>query len=321
MSNESERTPTSISRPTRTLRVIAVVCVSALAFVFSNHDGPQDFEQIWFGAGKMLEGSDPYAAIGPGRERDQTWPLLYPGPALVIATPFRLLSARTARIVFTVLGAAVLATVLTRDGFARLPLFASYSFLSAVSLAQWTPLLAVSVLVPAVGFFAAAKPNVGLAVLAGTRNLRALATTLAGCIGVTMVSLIAVPSWPAAWIEATRHAPANVPMVTLLPLGPLLLLSLLRWRRPEARMLAALALTPQNPVPHGSVLMFAAPWRWWEACGLAALSWAVVPLVYRSGVDTTTYSGFAKAMGPATVTLVYLPMVIAVLRRPNRAEP
>jgi hypothetical protein len=86
-------------------------------------------------------------------------------------------------------------------------------------------------------------------------------------------------------------------------------------------MLAALALTPQNPVPHGAMLMFAAPWRWWEACAFAALSWGVVPLVYRSGVDTTTYSGFAKAMGPATVALVYLPMVIAVLRRPNRAEP
>jgi len=298
----------------------AVICVSTLAFVFANHAGPQDFEQVWFGAGKMLHGSDPYAAIGPGRERDQQWPLLYPGPALVIAAPLHALSARAARVVFSVLGAAALTFAMTRDGFERLRLFASYSFLSAVSLAQWTPVLALSVLVPSVGFFAAAKPNVGVAALAGARDRRALARMIIGCIAVTVVSIIALPSWPASWLDATRHAPANVPLVTFLPLGPLVLLVAFRWRRPEARMLGALALVPQNPVPHSAVLMFAAPWHWWEASALAALSWAVVPIVYRSGIDTTTYAGFARAMGHATVAFVYLPMVVAVLRRPNRSE-
>src|SRR5687767_13567577 len=99
------------------LRGLAVVGVSMLAFVFANHDGDQDFEQIWFGASKMLDGSDPYSAIGPGRERDQQWPLLYPGPALVVVSPFTALPPKTARIAFSVLGAAVLTAAITRDGF------------------------------------------------------------------------------------------------------------------------------------------------------------------------------------------------------------
>jgi hypothetical protein len=307
-------------RSSKALRSAAVVCAAALAFVFSNHNGAQDFEQVWFGAGKMLERADPYAAIGPGRERDQQWPLLYPGPALVIAAPFRVLAAHTARVLFSVLGAGVLALVLTRDGFDRLPLLASYSFLSAVSLGQWTPWLATGVVVPALGLFAAAKPNVGMAALAGAANLRAFAKMAIGAAAVTLLSLVVLPSWPAAWLEATRHAPANVPLCTILPGGPLLLLTLLRWRRPDARMLTVLALVPQNPVPHGAVLMFAAPWRWWEATILAGLSWLVVPIVYRSGIDTASYAGFARAMGQATVWLVYVPMVIAILRRKNRAD-
>lgn len=292
----------AVSRLVRAV-VVAVVCV--LAFVFANHDGDQDFEQVWFGASKMRAGADPYAAIGPGRERDQRWPLLYPGPALVIVTPFTFVPPKTARVMFSVLGATVLAVAMTRDGFARIPLFASYPFLSAVSLSQWTPWLAAGVLIPALGFFAAAKPNVGIAALAGASDRRALLLMLVGCCIVTAMSLVALPSWPASWTAATEQAPANVPLATLLPAGPFLLLALLRWRRPEARMLAALALVPQNPVPHGAVVMFAMRWRWWEACAITALSWAVVPLVYRTGVDVSTYRGFANAMGPATAALVF----------------
>lgn len=249
--------------------------------------------------------------------------MLYPGTALTIVAPFAAvggIEAHAARVVFTVLGACTLTFLLTRDGYGRLPLLLSYSFLSALSLGQWTPWLAAAALAPTLGFLAAAKPNVGLAVLAGVSNRRSLTRMVAGCGLLLLVSLAILPSWPVSWLDATRHAPANVPLVTILPAGPLLLLSLLRWRRRDARMLAALALVPQNPVPHAAVIMFSAPWRWWESLILSALSWIVVPLVYRPGVDVRSYSGFARAMGSATIMFVFLPMVVTLLARPNRED-
>src|SRR4029079_7018721 len=57
-------------------------------------------------------------------------------------------------------------------------------------------------------------------------------------------TLLIQPSWPSEWLRNLHSMPPH-PMPIQLPGGFLILLVLLRWRRPEARLMAAMACVPQ----------------------------------------------------------------------------
>ena len=95
-----------------------------------------------------------------------------------------------------------------------------------------------------------------------------------------------------------------------------MLLGLLRWRRPEGRLLALLAVIPQTPGLYDTLLLFAIPATLNEACVLALLShaarWVLLP--------TAAYPVFqevADETAVVSIMLVYLPALIMLLRRPN----
>jgi hypothetical protein len=94
------------------------------------------------------------------------------------------------------------------------------------------------------------------------------------------------------------------------------ILLLLRWRRPEARLVLALACVPQTPLLYGTVPLFVVPSTiveggvLWLGSWLAAL-WLSIGGPYGSRLDRFTVS--ATAIG----WLLYLPCVLMVLRRPN----
>lgn len=50
------------------VRLVITVAVGWMAFVIASHRGPQDFEQVWYAARTLLEGHEPYATFGPGRQ-------------------------------------------------------------------------------------------------------------------------------------------------------------------------------------------------------------------------------------------------------------
>ena len=54
--------------------------------------------------------------------------------------------------------------------------------------------------------------------------------------------------------------------------GPLILLALLRWRRPEARLLVALGCIPHTTMLYEALPLFLVARRWQEGVLLAALS-------------------------------------------------
>ena len=93
-----------------------------------------------------------------------------------------------------------------------------------------------------------------------------------------------------------------------------LALALLRWRRPEARLLAALACVPQTMLPYEAVPLFLIPCGWVESVGLVALSYAMTWAVHdvpRSFVPRSLAFAWAVPL------FLFLPAALMIVRRPN----
>jgi hypothetical protein len=113
--------------------------------------------------------------------------------------------------------------------------------LIAVFSVQWTPLLTAAVLLPWLGATWVAKPTTGAALLAAYPDRRAVV----GGVALVALAFAASPRWIEGWRTALQGAP-QLPGIFRLG-GVVLLLALCRWRLPEGRQLAALALVPLSP--------------------------------------------------------------------------
>jgi len=295
--------------------VVALACVAILAFdSVAEPDAVPDFDHVWFAARSILEGRDPYQLIGPGREYNWPWAFYYPLTAPTSILPLGLLPLAAARILYVAVPAGLLAFLLTRNGFNKLPLFASGAFLISVKTAQWGPLMMCSLLLPWLGFFCAAKPNLALGILAGTRSFRALARMLAGVIVVVLLSLALQPEWPKRWLEVIASAPQPLSILTLAG-GPLLLLALLRWRRWEARMLLLFLLVPQTSGAVGTLPLLLVPRSFRALTVLSILSYVPIFFAPQPG---QTIEQWAYREAFATLFAVYLPVLWLIVRMPNQ---
>jgi hypothetical protein len=167
---------------------------------------------------------------------------------------------------------------------------------------------------PGLGFLLMAKPNVGLASFA-TLNQRGLRMAAAGCALALAVGFALRPDWFARWRDATAVSP-HILAPVLLPGGFLLLLAAARWRRPEARLFLTLAVLPHTPSLYDLLLLFFACRTLRESIVLALLTqslyWGIV--IFGS---FDTFDAYARGLGTAAVFLVYLPVLVAILFRPN----
>ena len=98
---------------------------------------------------------------------------------------------------------------------------------------------------PWLGPIVAAKPNLGLAILAGQRSRRSALILITGSLVLLAVSLALDPGWPGKWRASVGSAAHFTPLL-LRPGGFLVLLALLRYRDPDARLLLILGLIPQS---------------------------------------------------------------------------
>jgi hypothetical protein len=238
-----------ISRPrwlrldTRRLSIACAIGVAAglLAFAFLDRPGSGgDFFFVWSSARTLLAGKNPYHTIPVGPENPGNDVLQYPLPALLLIAPLAWLPVALAGGLFIGIASAFLAYALTRDGFHRLPMFMGAPFLMAVSLGQWSPLVTAAALESNLSFVFAAKPNLGAPAWLYRPNVRAIVLGLA----IIVLSLAVLPSWPMDWYHNISSRPEKFsPIRTMV--GPLLLLALIKWRKPEARLLVAMACVPQ----------------------------------------------------------------------------
>jgi hypothetical protein len=278
----------------------------------------RDIDQTWYAVRALFAGRNPYAEIGPGLSFD--WPayFFYPIHAPLAIAPLAAFSRPVAAILFAALASAAFVWGATRRSLVPAVVITSASAAFAAEAVQWSPLLGAAYGIPWLGVVLFAKPTIGAAVfVARPTRWAVIGAAVLGAIG-----LLILPSWPADWLAAVRHTslvtPGGTPYLApvLTPGGALSLLMLLRWRRPEARLVLALACVPQTPLLYETVPLFLVPQTVIEGGVLWLGSWLVALWQSAGGPYHTDFERFtasARAIG----WLLYLPCVAIILRRPN----
>jgi hypothetical protein len=316
--SDPERSAEFRERAAVALVFALVTAIFTAARVWHEPNWPTDFDQLWYAARAVVNGQNPYDAVGPGKPFPWNWPLLYPMPAVLFAVPFTVVPVAVARIAFSTTGAALLGWALGGRVRTHWPMLLSAAFIIAASRAQWSPFLLAAAWLPGLGFLISAKPNVGLAALA-SQDRPGLLWGLAGSTVILALSFVVQPDWYARWREATNSALHIQAAITALPAGPVLVLAALRWRRPEARLLLALSVVPHTPSLYDLLLLFFVCRTVRETLTLALLTQVLYWSIVLFG-SFMTFDAYASWLGRWAVMIVYVPVLIAVLLRPNTAD-
>jgi hypothetical protein len=290
---------------------VAFVVGFRLALYASHPELVTDFDILYYAAAHFLRGENPY----PITHQWSYYPLFYPLPAVVLAIPFTVLPLEPARAAFDIVvgGAFTYALWRYRGPYALLAVL-SGAYLFAMRNGQMTPLIVAAGLIPALSFLLVLKPNTGLAVWLW-RPRRA---AVIGGLVMLALSVVVLPSWPLDWWRALQDQNEHLLPPIFRPFGFLLLLALIRWRTPEGRLLLALAVIPQNVLPHELVPLALIPSNAVEMGIYIAGSWLALIFAGRAwGIPDFTVPGLVVVGWPAMLLAVYLPMLYLVLKRPN----
>jgi hypothetical protein len=298
----------------RGLIALAIGCFAA-AVVNAGHQPPvpqSDWDETWVAGRALLDGLDPYGVLAAAHDAGQfSYPLVYPAPAVLVAAPFATLPLQSALWVWAGVGTAALTWTLLGRGWWGLLGLCSAFYLHALISLQWSPLLTAAVGVPALGLVWAAKPTIGVALFVGWPSRAALI----GGLALLVLSFFLMPGWVPRFLEASLAMPHTTPIVGRAG-GFLLLLSFLRWRRPEARMLGMLALVPQTTLLYEMVPLLLIPRTRREMLVLVGLSLIAGGFALR--LDPGHHLTAAiTTLWPVALTLIYLPSLLLVLRREN----
>jgi hypothetical protein len=277
---------TSARHRDRVLVAFGVACAAAAIALYTlrvtvNPNNASDFTWYWRAGRAILEGQSPYRVINPDGPYPRSAGFLYTLPAALIAAPFALLPLWPGMVAFCAFTAGTLAFVMTRDGYWRLPLLMSFPMLWCVKSGQWTPLAVAAALSPGLACLAVAKPTIAAVAFAHSPTRRFAASATA----ILLLALALAPGWPLEYLAEIRvRAAVNYGVPFLVFPGPLLLLAVARWRRPEARPLLALACVPQTMLFYDQ---------------LPLLVVTLVPERFRDGVgQLPTYRGHIFSASP-----------------------
>jgi hypothetical protein len=275
-----------------------------------------DFDFVWIGLNAFVHGRNPYQAVADAQVRG---PLYYPMPALVAFAPLGYLSAGMARILFAGLGYAALAYAAAgRPGGLFVCLLSASAIIGGVG-GQWSPLLTAGAAAPWLSALWVCKPGIGLALWCAYPSRWAVI----GGIALLLLSFVLMPSWLGEWRQVLG-SPVHAPPL-LRPGGFLLLAALLRWRRPEGRLLAALCCLPHVTTLYETVPLFLVPSNRHQAYLLLVLSYVAA---VAQAVVQPDGSLLEQVVGrwPVLLICLYLPALVMVMLRPNEcpdaaAEP
>lgn len=308
----------------RVWTALAIGVISGVfTWLYSLREGSvADFYYPLSAARIFLDGQNPYLVMGTSAaDISKDTALFYPFTAVMAALPLARLPQGVGTAVFLGLSAALLAFFITRDGLWRIHVFASSSFVLAVVLGQFSPLLMLMAFSPALGMVAALKPNIGLALFLRRPSIRA-AVSIAALVGL---SLLIFPTWPVHWIHVVR-ADVTETGVHVMPIrefgGFLLLASVLCWKRASGRLLLAMSCVPQGLFFYDALPLWLIPQTRQQSIFLTACSQAATFTWYfflREGQSVV------RAAAPSIIWLIYMPALSIVLwqwwqdRRASRA--
>ena len=293
----------------------------AYLFATVSRTWKQDLAQVWFAARMILANRNPYDLIGPGLEFSWPAPFFYPLPAAVAATPLAPLPEPIAMAVFAAAAGGLFAWALTQHGYAPLLAFASPCVWQAFEVVQWSPLFAAATVILPLSVLLVAKPTIGFAIFAARPSRWAIG----GGVVLAVIAFAVQPTWVEDWRRALGSQsyvagvgfPYMVPAT--LPGGVLVLTVLLRWRRSEARLLAALVCVPQTLLPYEAVLLYLVPRGWLQCATMMWLTYAMWSTMHRSAHPdiVVNLAGYISESGRAIVLFLYLPAALMVILRRN----
>jgi hypothetical protein len=272
--------------------------------------GGGDFLMLWRATRIVLSGGDPYLLKWWTDLRAAQTPFYYPLPAIGIGLPFVWLRAQDAAVAFVALSAGLLGFILSKYDLDRLAIVFSVPFVFAAQLSQTTFLIVALGLLPALAGLTVMKPNIGLALFAYRPAWRTAVLGAALLLG----SVVFWPWWPREWVGLVRDSPVHhSPLST--GVGAVAVLALLRWRRPEARLLFAMSVIPHALYFYDELPLWLVAASRRQAMMLTASSWlGWVGWVATSGapggpllIDTPVW----------VVVALYLPSLLMVLAREN----
>jgi hypothetical protein len=264
-----------------------------------------DFDQLYHSAVIIRDGGNPYRSPPPHLR----YPFYYPLPAVLVAMPFTALPLALARPAFDIAVGWIFAYALWRHApYALLALF-SGAYLFAMRAGQTTPMVVAASLIPTLGFLLTVKSNTGLACLIARPSRQAII----GGLLIVALSVILLPSWPLDWWAAIQES-QHIRSPVLRPFGWLLLLAAFRWRTSGGRLLLALAVIPQNTLPHELVPLVMIPGNAVEMAIYVVGSWVAVALTSVAMERATSLSGLVTDVWLVLLLSVYLPALYMVLR-------
>ena len=302
-------------------RLVLVIGIAVLTGVWtawvrlSHPTMASDLEIVLLGAKAWLAGSDPYATVTVGPPGSEI-PVMYPFPAMLLFAPFVALPAPVIDVLWNAIGAGCLAWALTSEQLfpPSLAMFIATPFVMAVQASQWTPQLTAAALLPWGGWLFACKPTTALWLFAYRPTRRHVIAASAAIA----ISLALWPTWPFAWRTVFSRVTLAAPLTV--PGDALMLLALLRWRRPEARLLAVMAVVPHSTLVYETLPLFLVPTTWVEA-GVLWIGTAAAVVLHDAFGPYPSASEWLAASGQAIVWCVYLPALVMILRRPNVFPP
>ena len=249
--------------------LVGSLCGIFCAFALSRiGNGAGDFGWSLRAARDLLAGRDPYG-YPPG-----PYNIPYPLPTALLAIPLTWLRDVIAGGVFFGMSSGILAWLILSYGKPwQLLIFLSWPFLYASFYAQWAPLILCLYFTPAFLSVLLMKPQTALPLVL-TQRPSWLGIGLTFAIGI--VSLVIYPSWPLIWLGQISTYQGIIPPLFVLPLGPLMLFALLRYRDRKAWLLLLTAVMPQR-VLYDQMALFLIASNRREMLILVLCSWISLP--------------------------------------------
>lgn len=282
------------------ISVLIGVAVGSVSWLVlrRTHQHSADFRWAVYMAQHLVDHRNPYDT-----QEEQ-----YPLPAAFFALPLLGLPPEGAAATFYGVSSFLLSFGLMRHGHSRLRAFAAYPFWAGLLTAQWSVMIAASAFFPILLPVTMAKPQVGLPVFLTFFSRRGFFF----CLLLGAITLIVLPKWPWLWLEQARYYQYFIP-VLVFP-GPLLLLSLFRYRHRDAWLLLLSALMPQRWF-FDSFTLWLIPKSRREFLFTIPFSWAAgIWRWYHLPVSFTQ-------VGRVSVICFYLPMLAVILLRPAVSTP
>ena len=306
--------------------VALAIAVAVGVFVFalqSRHPEvlAYDWTFHWRAGRAVLDGLNPYLVVVPSGPYPFAFYWFYPLPSVFMALPTAPLPAVWSSAITVGAASGLLSFAISRDNFSRLPIFLSAQFMMGAAAGSAPAILLTAVIAwPALQWLVVMKPNLGLAAFAARPTWRAVWGTVVLCAAAFALE----PAWPMFWLRqlfAMKGGDTHMVLGHLSPImvpgGVVLILALLRWRRPEARMLFVLSLVPQTMTFHDVLPVMLVPQTFRQSLSLGLLSHGAFLLARSEMIRETDVGVMFHNTAPLALWLMYVPALILVLRRPN----